>query len=395
MIHRRTLWFFMAFILLFVTGCTQAAEQPAQAAPTETAEQTAPAEATAPAPQEGQTEAPKELTTVTMAFTSAQPYLGHTTYFVAQELGYWAEEGLDVQFEWTSGSSQAIQLLTAKQIDFTAANHDTLIFAIDKGAALKAVFQEHTKCEFVFAVPKDSPIQTIEDMQGKRIGVSSLSSGFVSFAKAAFFEAGLDHENINFVEVGSGATAATAISAGEIDVLGLWEVAFATLENTLGADYFNYIKPPIYDRLACNAVITSDALIENNPDVVTGFLRGLAKATLFMQTNPDAAIDIFYAAVPEAKPQGQDAATILAEARHVIDSENLQRSNKNRPEANPDQLWGFVVESELIEAQEVNIMMGMLANRLEADKMLTNEFVEPLNDFDSDAIIQQAQSYGS
>ena len=332
-------------------------------------------------------------TTVTMAFTSAQPYLGHTAYFVARELGYWEEDNLDVQFEWTSGSGQAIQLLGAGQINFTGANHDTLIFALDKGAKMKAVFQEHTKCEFTFAVPKDSPITTIEDLAGKRIGVSSLSSGFVSFAKAAFFEAGLDYNAINFVEVGSGATAATAISAGEVDVLGLWEVAFATLENTLGDDYFRYIMPPIYDRLACNAIITSDDMVNNHPDETAAFLRGLAKGTLFMQTNPEAAIAIFYKNVPEAMPLDKDEATILAEALHATKSENIQRSNENRPQENPMHLWGYVVASELLAAQDVNILMGTLTNKLAAEDMMTNQFLEQINDFDSAAIIAQAQNY--
>jgi NitT/TauT family transport system substrate-binding protein len=334
------------------------------------------------------------LTKVTFGFGAAQPSQTHSPFFVAKELGYWEEEGIDVHFEWTQGSSQAIQLIAAGQVDLSAANHDTLIFAVQRGAELKAVFQEHTKCEFVFAVPQDSPITTIEDLKGKTIGVSSLSSGFVSFAKAAFFEAGMDYENdLNLIEVGSGATAAKAISTGQVDALGLWEVAFANLENTLGYDYFRYIVPPIYDRLACNATMTSDAFINNNPDALAGFLRGVAKGTLFMQTNPEAAIAIFFKNVPQAKPQGKTDAEIMAEALHTALSENEQRSNKNRPQQNPDGLWGFLVESEFLAAQDVHFLMGALTEKLPAERYMTNQFIQATNDFDSAAIIKQAQEY--
>ena len=337
---------------------------------------------------------PAELIKVTFGFSAAQPSQTHTPFFVARELGYWEEEGIDANFEWTSGSSQSIQLLSAGQIDFSAANHDTLIFAVQKGATLKAVFQEHTKCEFVFAVAKDSPIKTFEDLKGKSIGVSSLSSGFISFAKAALFEAGMDPEkDMTFIEVGSGATAATAISTKQVDALGLWEVAFAGLENTLGEDYFDYIIPPIYDRLACNAVMTSDAFINEHPEALAGFLRGLAKGTLFMQTNPEAAISIFFKNVPEAKPQDKDEATIMKEAMHTAQSENVQRSNMNRPQQNPNGLWGFLVESEFTEAQDVNVQMGILTEKLAADQYMTNQFSDAINDFDSAAIIKQAQEY--
>ena len=334
------------------------------------------------------------LTKVTFGFGAAQPSQTHTPFFVAKELGYWEEDGIDANFEWTQGSSQAIQLIAAGQVDFSAANHDTLIFAVQRGAELKAVFQEHTKCEFLFAVPKDSPITTVKDLKGKVVGVSSLSSGFVSFAKAAFFEEGMDPEkDLNLIEVGSGATAATAISAGQVDALGLWEVAFANLENTLGYDYFRYIKPPIYDRLACNAIMTSDAFIKNNPDALGKFLRGAAKGTLFMQTNPEAAIKIFFKNVPEAKPQGKSDEEIMKEALHTALSENVQRSNKHRPQQNPNGLWGFLVESEFLAAQDVHFQMGALTEKLPADSYMTNQFLEVINDFDSAAIIKQAQEY--
>jgi NitT/TauT family transport system substrate-binding protein len=333
-------------------------------------------------------------TKVTFGFGASQPSQTHTPFFVAKELGYWEEEGIDAQFEWTQGSSQAIQLLGAGRIDFSAANHDTLIFAVQQGAKLKAVFQEHTKCEFVFAVPKDSPLASIEDLKGKIIGVSSLSSGFVSFAKAAFFEAGMDYEkDLNLVEVGSGATAATAISTGQVDALGLWEVAFANLENTLGYDYFRYIKPPIYDRLACNAVMTSDEFINSNPQGLAGFLRGVAKGTLFMQTNPEAAIKIFFKHVPEAKPQGKDDETIMKEAMHTALSENVQRSNQNRSQQNPNKLWGYLVESEFTAAQDVHFQMGVLSEKLPASSYMENKFSEEINGFDSAAVIKQAQEY--
>jgi len=333
-------------------------------------------------------------TKVIFGFGGGHPSQSQTAFFVAKELGYWEEEGLDTQFEWSSGSSQAIQLLGAGQIDLTTSNHDALIFAVHRGAKLKAVFQLHTKCEFVFAVPQGSPITTIEDLKGKKIGISALSSGFVPYSKAAFFEAGMDHEkDLNLIEVGAGATAATAITTGQVDVLGLWEVAFANLEITLGKDYFRFIKPPIYDRLACNALVVSDNFIKNNPNALTAVLRGVAKGILFMQTNPEAAVAIFFKNVPEAKPQGKDDETILKEALHTAVSEILQCSNMNRPQQNPNGLWGFLVESEFTEAQDVHYRMGSLEQKLSIDEFMTNQFVEGINDFDSEAVIKQAKEY--
>jgi len=328
------------------------------------------------------------------AFTAAHPSFVHTPYFVARELGFWTEEGLDVHLEWTAGSALAIQMLAAGQINFTAANHDPLIFAVHRGARMRAVFQEHTKAEFVFGVPRDSAIYTLEDLKGKNIGVSSLASGFVPFARAAFFEAGMDHQrDLNLLEVGSGATAATAITTGQVDALGLWEVAFAALENTLGHDYFRFIIPPIYDRLSCNALITSDDFIARHPDAVAGFLRGLAKGTVFVQTNPEAAVHIFYRQFPEARPHGRTDDEIMQDALHVLRSENLQRSNRNRPLQNPEGLWGFVVASELLEAQAVHYLMGTLSTKKPVEYFMSNEFIERINDFDAEAIVKLAQEF--
>jgi NitT/TauT family transport system substrate-binding protein len=145
--------------------------------------------------------------------------------------------------------------------------------------------------------------------------------------------------------------------------------------------------------LSCNALITSDDFIENHPDAVAAFLRGLAKGTLFVQTNPEAAMHIFYSQFPHAKPQDRDEETIMREAMHVLRAENVQRSNRNRPVQNPDGLWGFVVADEILAAQDVHYLMGTLSIKRPADYFMTNKFNEAINDFDAEAVIRQAREF--
>src|SRR5262249_39633018 len=153
--------------------------------------------------------------------------------------------------------------------------------------------------------------------------------GSVPFAKAVASSAGLDPDkDIKFLATGVGAPAAVALQKKEVDVLALWDTLQASLENR--GLVFRRLDTPIVFEMLGQTLATRDDYLAENPDVLVGFARGVAKATLFGLTNPEAAVRIHWKLFPASKPQGGDDAKLLKDALHVFDARFALQRVDNR-----------------------------------------------------------------
>ena len=174
-----------------------------------------------------------ELRKVKIAMSSAAMSPSYPYLYVAGRLGFWKEEGLDVDILLTQGSAQTIQLLAADQVTVGLLNPEPVVVAramrdlpIRSVACIGDIFSWAT------AVAPDSPIKTVADLKGKKIGVFNLASGGVFYIKARAIEAGLDPDkDLTFIPVGFGAPAAEALRSNGVDAILLWRAAFVALEN--------------------------------------------------------------------------------------------------------------------------------------------------------------------
>lgn len=125
---------------------------------------TAAPDATAAAP----TDAPKVLTPVKIALDWT-PNTNHTGLYAAKELGYYAEEGLDVQIV-QPGAAGSDTMVTSGEAQFGISAQEALTLARLQDVPLvsiAAIIQHNTSG---FAAPKDRNIKTPKDFEGKTYG---------------------------------------------------------------------------------------------------------------------------------------------------------------------------------------------------------------------------------
>lgn len=123
---------------------------------------------------------------------------------IAIAKGYFAQEGLHVVPVTTTGGGQALPQLTSGDLDLTTTNDVTAIAAnMKKAPELRFVFdcvQATPKSTAITTLP-DSGLNTIGDLAGKRVGVSTLND-IVMFALYDELKANnIDPKSINFVVV--------------------------------------------------------------------------------------------------------------------------------------------------------------------------------------------------
>ncbi len=104
---------------------------------------------------------------------------------IAQAMGYFQEEGLEVTLVYPGGGVDAFKFLALGRGDFAIGSSNNLVLGVQNGDPFRSV------CSFVYrfthelVVLATSPVKTVKDLQGKKIGVSSLWLGCRSLCQRA------------------------------------------------------------------------------------------------------------------------------------------------------------------------------------------------------------------
>jgi NitT/TauT family transport system substrate-binding protein len=309
-------------------------------------------------------------------------HAGHSSLPTA--LGYWKAEGLDVNVFGVAGDTAGVQLVSGSKMDFMSLTGEGLLAARAKGVPLKAVYMHARMPIGRFVVPKSSGITKVADLKGKTLGMPVIHADI--YTETIFKEAGLDlNKDVKIVATGTGAPALLAMKRGEIAGWMAWDTIVAELENR-GMEFTEF-RPSTFDNLFGNAVVTREEMIKNNPKVVVGMCRGIAKAVHFGLQNPDAAIRIHWSLYPQSKPQGTDEAKIMSDSRRIFSSrfnDYELKGTKKYGESFAAQ-WDYV--SDLMKKQ------GNIPADFDVKAAYTNEFIDQINDWDRGVIEARAKSW--
>jgi len=151
------------------------------------------------------------------------PFADYAPFFVAEELGYFDEFGLDVTLSPKSGTAETIQMLASGNVVSGAATWGAGLFnSINSGATVTIVA---TLAKMPDSVPSPSPfmvseqawqagIREVKDLKGKRVGIPGPGGfGLYSVAKA-LEKGGLTLEDVEQVFLPPPATAAAFANGG-------------------------------------------------------------------------------------------------------------------------------------------------------------------------------------
>jgi NitT/TauT family transport system substrate-binding protein len=288
----------------------------------------------------------------TQVLNSSYPYL-----MMPLALGYWKEEGLDVEVIPAGGSAQSIQQVLGKSADFAEVNSSSFLEAVAKGAPVRAAMA-NTTVDWSLVAPTAGPVKSIADFKGKSIGVSSLGTGGIPLLKAYLRANGLDPDkDVSLQPVGFGAMALQALNAGRVDGLMYWASAVASFESA-GAN-LRYFRAPEWKTYADFSLVTSEATLSGDPKLVEAVVRGMAKASYFTVSNPECARRMFWKQFPQLKGAGADDA-----AKAAFDLKQIQTGVKSMeevrelgggkgwavaPAAGYDRIQQFMVANKVIE----------------------------------------------
>ena len=140
---------------------------------------------------------------------------------IAEALGYFKAEGLELSIVDFAGGSQALRALVGGSADVVSGAFEHTVNMQPKGQHLRAIVLMGRAPQIVLGTnPKTMPnFKTVSDLKGKKIGVTAPGSSTNVMANFVLAKAGLKPSDVSIIGVGTGSGAVAAMRAGQIDAL--------------------------------------------------------------------------------------------------------------------------------------------------------------------------------
>lgn len=146
------------------------------------------------------------------------PYLPLT---LAEQLGYFRAEGLDVAISDFSADARALQAVLGGAADVASAAYEHTITQQSQGRQFQAFVLQGRAPQIALGVSAKSlsHYKAVADLKGRKIGVTAPGSDTDMVAKLVLARAGLKAADVSLIGVGSSAGALSALRSGQIDAI--------------------------------------------------------------------------------------------------------------------------------------------------------------------------------
>jgi NitT/TauT family transport system substrate-binding protein len=204
---------------------------------------------------------------------------------VGEQLGIFKKHGLDLKIVDFTGGSKMATAMAAGSIDI-GDGAGTEMALVAKGVPMTAICESAGPIPFLgVGVPYDSPIHSIEELKGTKIGFSSAGSLTDWLTKELVRKEGWGPQGVTGVAIGNGANnVISAFRAHLIDAdIGVTSLFLSMEEKKTGRLLFPVSK---YEgNIAAGAVYASNNLIKTNPEAVRAFVAAWIETVDYMRTH--------------------------------------------------------------------------------------------------------------
>lgn len=286
------------------------------------------------------------------------PNTNHTGLYVADSMGYFEEEGLDVTIiQPANGTSD--QLVASGRADFGVSYQESITFARLEGVpiiSIGAIIQHNTSG---FASIKSKEIETPKDFEGKNYG------GWGSPVESATLKEMMGKDGGDFTEVNiltTGDMDFFQASKNHVDFAWVFE-GWTNIEAKLKGHEINYIALNEYSEALdyyTPVITTSERKIARDRDDVEKFMRAVKKGYEYAIDNPEKAAEILIIAAPELDEK-------------LVRESQIFLADKYQDDA---PYWGYQKESVWINYQEWLYKNDLIKNKTDMKKAFTTEFLE-------------------
>jgi NitT/TauT family transport system substrate-binding protein len=287
----------------------------------------------------------------------------HTCFFVAESEGFFRDEGLEVEILEGAGSGTAATLVANGSNDFGFSDAGVVARTINEGASIKLVMDIFQRSPAVIISMQDAGIEGPEDLVGTAVGATS-GEAPLQLLPAYLSANGVDPTAVEVVNIDPAAKI-SALLEGRVDAIVGYSSSDLPIAEGEAPGQLNVQHYADYGVVTMsNGIITSTEMIEQNPEVVGGFVRAVQKGFEFCEQDPEAAVQILVDRFPQTV--NPDQASIAL--REVLSNLRTERTQ--------DQPIGFIDEEDWNETIQNLVDYAEFTDPQEPSGYFTNEFIE-------------------
>ncbi len=298
---------------------------------------------------------PQTLRTMTfMAGFRPQANLPFVGVYVAQEKGYFAAEGVAVQIQHSAGGGEHLQLLAAGQVQVTTQDAAVLLQRrADPGLPLVSIGLIGQRGQQAFVALAESGFQTPADWAGHVVGFKGTPPPDLFAILAAN---GLTEKDVKLVNVGFDPR---TLTEGLVDVYPVFKSNEPYLIRSLGFEVTQWEAADYGVPTLGLAYVTTEELIQTDPDLLQRFMRAALRGIAYAQENPEEAVQI----VLQYTGTGADAAHM----RFMLDTELADAVSPNG--------FGWQSEAQWRALADMLQSYGALPANIDVTAAFTTQFL--------------------
>lgn len=194
-----------------------------------------------------------------------------------------AAKGIDVKWTEFPGGPQLLEGLNVGSIDFGVTGETPPVFAQAAGADLLYVaYEPAAPNSEAILVPKDSPIQSVQALKGKKVALNKGSNVHYLLVRA-LEDAGLEYSDVQTVFLPP-ADARAAFERGSVDAWVIWDPYQAAAEQQLQARTLRDGKGIVDNH---QFYLATKPYAQANPQVITALVEELRAVGEWSKANPE------------------------------------------------------------------------------------------------------------
>lgn len=219
------------------------------------------------------------------------PIIDVAAIYLGDKKGFFKDEKIDLHLQQAESGSAIISEVMSGQTQFGFSSVVGMMIATSKGLPIKAVTPGlsstgvKNKDFGMLVVPKDSPIKSPADLEGKRIGTNALDNICTVADNASIRKAGGDPSKAKYVEIPVPETVDN-LENGNVDAACLTEPFLTPYLKSDGRVLAtNYLD--IAPKATISAYFTTEQLEKKDPDLVKRFTAAMEKSLDYADAHPD------------------------------------------------------------------------------------------------------------
>jgi NitT/TauT family transport system substrate-binding protein len=289
------------------------------------------------------------------------PDVQYAPFYVAQEKGYFREQGLDVEFVF-GFETDGVKLVSTGELPMAVVSGEQVVLARSQGLPVRYVMQWFRRFPIAVISKTGANIRTPADLKGKRVGLPMFGGASFIGWRGLLWKNGIKPEELTEENLG-GFVQVQALQDDKVDVV----VGYANNEPVqlrLLGEEINVLYVADSAPLVANGLMASEMAIKDNPALVRGMVKATLQAIQYTLDHPDEAFAITQKYIPELS---KDEAS-LTKARAVFDESLKLWQGGDPPGASRAEDWQTT--------QDVLLQMGEIDQPVDVPQLFTNDFVK-------------------